>query len=177
MYRTVQRYNMKEAVQPSTPYVKGKKLIITTLIIYALLMATHLGEFWPFSVYPMFSVAGKPWMRQISREIPVLPEENLWTEVVVKELPGKPFVVSQYGLNQADLSSFVKKTKVWDQEHVTELKAKFAQVLDTTNIVVYNAKGIFDKSQGEVNITLKPVFYFSKDQSLMNPELKEGAVK
>lgn len=40
------------------------------LVVYALLVATHLGEFWPFSIYPMFSQAGTPWTRAVVRELP-----------------------------------------------------------------------------------------------------------
>ena len=49
---------------------KALRITLGTLIVYALLVATHLGEFWPFSIYPMFSQAGNPWSRAVVREMP-----------------------------------------------------------------------------------------------------------
>lgn len=65
----------------SSPHIAGSRLIVLAqredlryafsqvlppncrrgLVVYGLLVAIHLGEFWPFSIYPMFSQTGNPW--------------------------------------------------------------------------------------------------------------------
>lgn len=32
-----------------------------TMVVFAVLVGTHEGEFWTFSIDPMFSQAGNPW--------------------------------------------------------------------------------------------------------------------
>jgi hypothetical protein len=51
------------------------KVIGIILLIYAVLVASHEGEFWPFSIYPMFSQAGNPWTRAMVIDVTDLPDE------------------------------------------------------------------------------------------------------
>ena len=57
---------------------KGMKIIGITLLIYALLVAPHEGEFWPLSIYPMFSQAGNPWSRAMVLDVTDQPDSEVW---------------------------------------------------------------------------------------------------
>ena len=51
---------------------KSVRITLISFIIYGALVATHEGEYWPFSIYPMFSKAGNPWTRAIVRDVTLL---------------------------------------------------------------------------------------------------------
>jgi hypothetical protein len=100
---------------------KARTAIWGVLLVYALTVATHLGEFWPFSIYPMFSQAGNPWSRSLVRE--VSPEDSIsWDTVSLDALPGQPYGVASGGVDAIDLANFVSKTTVWDTDRVAALK-------------------------------------------------------
>ena len=42
------------------------------------LLPSHEGEFWPFSIYPMFSQAGNPWTRAMVLDVTTTPDAELW---------------------------------------------------------------------------------------------------
>lgn len=100
---------------------KAKKAIWAVLLICALTVVTHLGEFWPFSIYPMFSQAGNPWSRSLVRE--VAPDDSIsWRTVPLDSLPGVPYGVASGGVDAIDLANFVSKIKTWDTDRVAALK-------------------------------------------------------
>lgn len=100
---------------------KARTAIWGVLLVYALTVATHLGEFWPFSIYPMFSQAGNPWSRSLVRE--VAPDDSVsWDTVSLDALPGQPYGVASGGVDAIDLANFVSKTNVWDTDRVAALK-------------------------------------------------------
>src|SRR5690606_9434032 len=104
--------------------VKAKRGILVTLIVYLLLVGVHLGEFWPFSIYPMFSQAGNPWNRAMARDISDLSldlYDQIWGQQNVNLLPGAPFVMRQHGVDQIDYSNFVSKTTVWSDRRIEAL--------------------------------------------------------
>lgn len=88
-------------------------LLVATLLVYALLVTSHQGEFWPFSIYPMFSQAGRPWSRAVVRQVE---EDSVhWQTVSAPaQLPGEPFAMAPRGIDPIDLSNFVSKTDRWD---------------------------------------------------------------
>jgi hypothetical protein len=100
---------------------KAKKAILGVLLVYALTVATHLGEFWPFSIYPMFSQAGNPWSRSLVREVPQ-DDSTAWQTVPLDSLPGQPYGVASGGVDAIDLANFVSKTREWDLDRVAALK-------------------------------------------------------
>lgn len=100
---------------------KARTALLGVLLVYALTVATHLGEFWPFSIYPMFSQAGNPWSRSLVREL--APDDTIaWETVTLDALPGQPYGVASGGVDAIDLANFVSKTKVWDTDRVAALK-------------------------------------------------------
>ena len=92
--------------------LRGLALLFGTALAHAGLVATHGGEFWPFSLYPMFSRAGRPWTRALVRRVP--PESLLRLQRVysLAALPGEPLALDAIGIPQNDLSSIVQRAEV-----------------------------------------------------------------
>ena len=59
---------------------RGLKLIGWLFLLSTVLVASHKGEFWPFSIYPMFSQAGNSWSRALLIEIEPDDTTNIWDE-------------------------------------------------------------------------------------------------
>ena len=99
---------------------KARTTLWSVLFVYALTVAVNLGEFWPFSIYPMFSQAGNPWSRSIVRE--VSPGDFIsWEVTPLADVPHLPYGVRSGGVDPIDLANFVSKTEVWDQDRVAAL--------------------------------------------------------
>src|SRR5262245_41465505 len=62
-------------------------------LAHALLAATHGGEFWPFSIYPMFSQAGRSWARALVVEAQPNDLPQLAAQYRLDDLPGVPFAL------------------------------------------------------------------------------------
>ncbi len=101
------------------------------------LLATHRGEFWPFSTYPMFSRAGKRWQRALVREDDGIARQQRWQACTVSSLPGKPFGLRDLGLEPTELSGFFEHTTSWDPARQEALRAKLAPALHDRRLIVY----------------------------------------
>jgi hypothetical protein len=83
---------------------------------YVALVASHGGEFWPFSMFPMFSGAGRPWQRALTVRVDEgLLHGELPASYALDHLPGEPFPLLAHGIPQNDLSSLVQRAERWDQ--------------------------------------------------------------
>jgi hypothetical protein len=144
------------------------RIVGGTLLVYALLVATHLGEFWPFSIYPMFSQAGNPWTRAIVREVPEPPEATSWNEIRFQDLPGQPFPMVPQGISQNDVSNYVSKTSAWTPERLRGLRSLFEGSYNFDKpLMVYKVRGAL---QGDsVDITAIPVMRMEKDTTRFAP--------
>ena len=96
-------------------YKKAGRLLAGILLLQAVLVFLHLGhvgdvwppgnprhelgEFWPFSIYPMFSQGGRPWVRSLVREVTDASDPQLWRPRIVDELPGAPYVMDTRGID------------------------------------------------------------------------------
>lgn len=152
---------------------KGKNILIGTLIVYGILVATHLGEFWPFSIYPMFSQAGNPWTRSLVREIP----DSEWNDWQVwnqkEELPGSQFALNQVGINQNDLANFISKNTDWPENRIRGLRKYFSSEIDDSNFLVFKVRGALSPSNPDsVVLEYTPYIFISKDTTIFNPEVQ-----
>ncbi len=95
---------------------KALKILGVLFLVHAILVSTHEGEFWPFSIYPMFSQAGNPWARAMVLDVTDLEESELWVEHVYP-LRSDERVVSlrALGVDQIDYSNFVVRTTDWTE--------------------------------------------------------------
>ena len=148
------------------PYVKSLRVLLVTTFVYALLVATHLGEFWPFSIYPMFSNAGRSWSRAVVREIApdaVLP----WRPVSIDSLPGRALPLAPRRLSAIDLANFVAETDVWDDARVSNVRSMFKGHLQSRGLAIYRVRGQLAGS--DVMVTFVPVIVITEDTTLTNP--------
>jgi hypothetical protein len=84
-------------------------------VLYGVLVATHKGEFWPFSIFPMFSQAGGEWSRAVVREVPREEAPTDWEPLLQTELPGEPLALTDYGLRH-DLANLAREEAPTDWE-------------------------------------------------------------
>ncbi|HAC16374.1 MAG TPA: hypothetical protein DCE78_10595 [Bacteroidetes bacterium] len=152
---------------------KAKKGIVITLVVYLILVATHLGEFWPFSIYPMFSQAGNPWNRAMARDISDLTPDlydQIWDQQNVNQLPGEPFVMRQHGVDQIDYSNFVSKTTLWSDRRIDALRNVLGLNYSGKTVVIYRVRGAFS-DQKNVEIQAFPLMILSVDSLIFNPKV------
>ncbi len=130
------------------PGSKGVRALAVMSLVGIALLASHRGEFWPYSIYPMFSVAGRPWRRAIAREVSDVPVEELWRPRTVQTLAGRPFPVEEHGIPQIDFTEYVNHSSRWDAARVAGIRALFAAPLRTRTLLIYEVRGDVDEKGG-----------------------------
>ncbi len=90
---------------------RALRIALATALAWGVLVAAHEGEFYPFSIFPMFSQAGKPWTRVLVQEAEAPPYD--WSYRGLDSLNGL-IPLLPLGVPQNDVSTFVGKTTEWD---------------------------------------------------------------
>jgi hypothetical protein len=153
---------------------RGIKMIGVITLVFALLVAPHEGEFWPFSIYPMFSQAGNPWTRAMVLDVTDYPETEIWQSYDLGNYPGRVISVREYGVDQIDFSNFVSKTEHWTPERREAMRTMFG---------FYNLTGklwLVTKVRGElhgddsVKVEVQPWLLLSQYGTELNPNLPES---
>ena len=152
------------------PYRKALRTLVVTTVIYGVLVAMHDGEFWPFSVYPMFSRGGHDWVRTVVREVSGMPEVTLWQAANYASLPGNPYPLSPAGINQNDIANFVSKSETWDRKRVAAMRKVFGDALNTRTLLVLRADGRIDRDRN-VAVDFTPFLLLTPDSAHFNPSL------
>lgn len=151
------------------------KIIGVTLIIYALLVAPHEGEFWPLSIYPMFSQAGNPWTRAMVLDVTSTPDADLWEPQLLQNRESDVVPVGSYGVDQIDFSNFVVKTQNWTDSRRNALIEMFS------SSSISQERWMVSKVRGEligrdsVAIEITPFIMLTADSTYLNPNLPETA--
>jgi len=150
-------------------YTKALRVIGIVLVVYGLLVATHRGEFWPFSIYPMFSQAGNPWTRSIVRKMPD-GETPSWESTSLQDLPGTPFPVQARGINQNDVANYVSKTDRWTRQRLQGLRGLFDDSYDFSSpLLVMKVRGqLVDDS---VAVKATPLILYATDETHLHPSI------
>ncbi|NBC85183.1 MAG: hypothetical protein GVY25_03230 [Bacteroidetes bacterium] len=151
-------------------YQKAIRIVGGTLVVYALLVASHLGEFWPFSIYPMFSQAGNPWTRAIVRQVPQEGEAVDWRTIRLESLPGEAFGMVENGINQNDVANYLSKTDVWTTQRLRGFRSMF----DSNHefgppLRVYRVRGTLRSDS--VDIDAMPVMQITADTTFFHPNV------
>lgn len=156
---------------PEDTYRKAGRFLLTVFLLSLVLVGTHKGEFWPFSIYPMFSQAGRPWTRALVRELPPQTEgEELWLDGDFQALPGKPYPLEKVGLNQNDLANAVSKSKSWDS---TRLEAMVSMLkADQRRLMVMAVKGRLAEGH-RVEISYRPFILIENGRATLTPRFGE----
>lgn len=148
---------------------RGMKVIGVLLIVFAILVAPHEGEFWPFSIYPMFSQAGNPWTRAMILDVSDYDYEEIWKQRSVENFIGDPVAVRSHGVDEIDFANFVSKTKNWTPARREALRSMFGQnKFNENRWLVVKAKGhLAGKDSVEVNII--PWILLTNEGTELNP--------
>lgn len=144
---------------------KGLKIIGILFLVHALLVATHEGEFWPFSIFPMFSQAGNPWARAMVLDVSELDDSEMWEEQAYP-LPSDEDVVSlrSLGIDQIDYSNFVVRTTDWTDSRQLALHSMFgAESLKNKKWMIVIVRGALTDSDA-VESTVEPVILLTEDE-------------
>jgi hypothetical protein len=121
---------------------RGGALLLAVGLVYAALVGTHRGEFWPFSVYPMFSRAGRPWTRAwVVRWPAALDTASLSGKKRLESWPGAPFPLDAHGLSQNDLSSLVRRAERWTADDRRALEHAFGSLPCDGPLVLMRVEG------------------------------------
>lgn len=152
---------------------KSVRVLVSVTLVYALLVATHLGEFWPFSIYPMFSQAGHPWTRSLVRDVTALDQPARWDTLNFSELPGKKFPIDLVGINQNDVANFIQKAGEWNDQRINGLRKLFSSELDQRTLVVMRVEGrLVNQPRDTISIHYIPYIVMSSDTTMLNPAIK-----
>ncbi len=155
------------------PATRSAYIIIGTLAVYALLVATHRGELWTFSIYPMFSQAGNPWSRSLVRELPPevnSPEELPWASVALGEVPGISYPLDPRGISQNDVANYISKTDTWSPDRIRGLRSIFAKNRTLSSpLLIMRVRG--ELVNDSVAVQAIPVIAMMPDTTYVNPSL------
>lgn len=150
---------------------KYKRIIAIVFLINILLVATHEGEFWPFSIFPMFSQAGKPWSRGVVENVQDSSRTDLWITKPIGEIEDRILPLEDYGIHEIDFANYISKTKDWNAKKINGLRSTFtiANYPDQMWMATRVTGSIDD--QGSVVIKAIPMFLFTADSTFKNPNL------
>lgn len=153
---------------------RGLKVIGISLLVYAVLVASHEGEFWPFSVYPMFSQAGNPWTRAIVLDVTDHDSEEIWEVQSLENRTAGVVPVRSYKVDQIDFSNFVSKTQNWTKSRRNALIRMFgADQINDRQWMVSKVKGEM-AGPDSVAIQIIPFIKITSDSTYLNPNLMES---
>lgn len=156
------------------PLQRSIRIMLATILVFGILTATHLGEFWPFSIFPMFSKAGNPWTRSMAMDVTNYPGDDVWTITIVDDLPGEHLSMRSLGVDQIDYSNFVSKTRNWNPVRVQALRNMLGEnSLENRHVMIYKVRGELIDSDS-VAIEATPMLLLEPDTSLFNPNLPQS---
>ncbi len=152
---------------------RATRIILVILFIYGVLVATHEGEFWPFSIYPMFSQAGNPWTRAMVTDVTDEQPDGIWEITKLEDARGVQVPVGKYGVDQIDFSNFVSKTDHWTPARKKALITMFgAENIEGRIWMVMKVTGRMTDSE-EVEVVAIPFLKLRADTVLTNPFLPQ----
>jgi hypothetical protein len=121
-------------------------ILALTCVGYAALVATHAGEFWPFSTFSMFARAGRPWQRALVRSVDGRALEGHGNGLELRsytldELPGSALPLQALDIPQNDLSGLVQRAEAWGQPDLDALAKLFGALPCRTPLLVLRVTG------------------------------------
>lgn len=153
---------------------RGLKVIGVTVLIYAILVAPHEGEFWPLSIYPMFSQAGNPWTRAMVVDVTQKPENEIWERYALQDLDAEVVPLVNFGVDQIDFSNFVSKTEHWSDTRRNALITMFgSQTIGSQRWMVSKVRGEMVGSDS-VSVEVIPFILITSDSTYLNPNIHES---
>lgn len=172
------------SVEVKDPVRRAMLAAGVTFVAYTVSVAPHEGEFWPFSIFPMFSRAGKPWTRALVLDL--APNEGVadpsgeradnsgrdtWGPWSMDNLPGRPFSTRAAQVSTNDLSKFIQLTNTWTHERKEALLKLFeAPLNEGRHLLLLRVRGT-PTAEGGVEIALTGLVRMSSQGLVVNPAL------
>lgn len=156
---------------------RAMQAVGAVLVVWALTVLPHHGEFWPFSIYPMFARAGQPWTNALVIEVDPrgLPGESPWGPWRSEQLPGAIYPAASAGVSAIDLAQMVKLTSAasaWSEQRVGLFRKLFAPALsDGRSLLLVRADGRLSDA-GEAEVALTGLLLLTPDGDALNPQLR-----
>lgn len=136
------------------------RVAATLLAGYLLLALAHSGEFWPFSRFPMFSRASKPWLRATLRELSATELAAPLRIVGERDLPGVPFALAALQIDQNDLSEVIKRMGDTLEPEELSLLERYCGRVGERTLVLYAVHGRL-RSDRSVRVRYRPLALLS----------------
>ncbi len=152
------------------------RIMIALVALNVGLLATHEGEFWPLSIYPMFSRAGRPWNRAVVRELEpaelgAIELTAVPVEITFAHLPGQGVSLRERGVDPIDLANYVSKTGDWDAARQRGLEVMLGEVASSGRVLaVYRVDGSLG-GDGAIALRARPVALVIEGEVAAGPEL------
>ncbi|HUF09939.1 MAG TPA: hypothetical protein VMO47_11500 [Rhodothermales bacterium] len=159
----------REPSDSTTEEGRSGRTLAVLFLAMAVLAGSHLGEFWPFSIYPMFSRAGWPWSRAIVRDLSGVPDSLVWKPVFLEDLPGTPFALRDHDIEGPDIANFVVKNRNWSLEGQTAFRKIFLDHLAGRTLMLYRLDGRVDDN--EITVRASPTLLMTSDTTVVSPAL------
>lgn len=141
------------------------------LVVWALTVLPHHGEFWPFSIYPMFARAGQPWTNALVIEVDPHGSHG-WGPWKLEQLPGAIYPARSTGVSAIDLAQMVKLTSEWTEERVGLFSRLFAPALaDGRSLLLVRADGRLSGAD-DAEVELTGLVLLRPDGNTLNPQLR-----
>lgn len=146
---------------------RGLLACIALVLAYGALVLTHRGEFWPFSVFPMYSRGMDSWSRPI---LLTLPEGEVnWDDVTLETLPGEVLSMFEPGIQRIELREAFDETEEWDPEGIQGLRALIGEEnIRGRHVLLVEARGTLVPEEG-VHTVVVPMAVFTSDATMFNP--------
>lgn len=151
---------------------RALRWVAGVVLVWLALVATHRGEFWPFSVFPMFAGAGRPWVRALVHALPEpLAADALASEYELAALPGAPFALEAHGVPQHDVSSLVQRAERWTADETAALVSLFGDLPCHKPLLVLRVRGALDGDRVRARATPAALLTCAGGQSSVRPLL------
>jgi hypothetical protein len=153
---------------------RAMQAVGAVLLVWALTVLPHHGEFWPFSIYPMFARAGQSWTNALVIEVdPQGPHgATPWGPWRLDQLPGAIYPAKVAGVSALDLAQMVKLTSEWTDDRVGLYRKLFARaLLDGRSLLLVRADGHLSGT-GAAEVELTGLLLLEPDGHTLNPQLR-----
>ena len=150
---------------------KMKLLLIAAFLVNVLLVSTHKGEFWPFSIFPMFSQAGNPWSRGVVENVENPDRPDLWDTKPLQSISDRVVPLSEHGINDIDYANFISKTEDWNRKRIQALRDMFQiEQREKEMWLATRVRGRLTE-EASVGVAAIPMFLLTPDTTYKNPNI------
>lgn len=152
-------------------FLKMKRTLLVFFFVNAILVSTHKGEFWPFSIFPMFSQAGHPWSRGVVEKVDDPNRNDLWETKPLAEISDHVVSLSEHGIDDIDYANFISKTKEWDEQRIQALRNLFQIKHQEDAMWLATRVTGYLTEDDSVVVNAIPMFLVTRDTTYKNPHL------